>query len=406
VERLVEGLAQRQPWIPPAHHQDRLTRRFPKPYPVRGRWHEREGDQEYRYGDGAASADGRALVSNAGVRAAVAGPYVVRVMRTGRWAAAGPLREGLKTVMSEHDADLGTELGRLRRCRGRERNDLVWRLARRGQAIVPQLQHIRRHGPGRLRAAALEILVNIVGEAGLHPTDVAAAERLVRIKAPLEPFLNVNLCWDAWMCVRGGDQRGIMGAAGLTPVRPATFALATRVVSDRLDDPDGLVFVTPELNGWTVVAGRWCDPSHDERGEEVRLLVEKLSSRYGEAHAYFITEYSEDSTWLVARDGQTVRRYSEESAALAMGRPLPIERRHLDAMGISGSPEQMHGDEEMDEVFLEFSGTCTARTVAAEMSVDIVAGLHRNDSLVRGTGMLARIPGTSTTCISPGPYEI
>lgn len=308
--------------------------------------------------------------------------------------------------MSENDADLETELGRLRRCPGGERSSLVWRLARREQTIVPQLQHIRRHGPGKLRAAALEILVNIVGEAGLHPADLAAAERLVRIKAPLEPFLNVSLCWDAWMCVRGGDQRGIMSAAGLTPVRPATFALATSVVSDRLDDPDGLVFVTPELNGWTVVAGRWCDPSNDERGEEVRLLVEKLSSEYGEAHAYFITEYSEYSTWLVAKNGQTIRRYSEESAASAIGRPLPVERRNLDALGISGSPEEMHGNEEMDEAFLEFSGTCTARTVAAEMSVDIVGGVRRSDSLARGTGMLARIPGTSTTRISPGSYEI
>jgi hypothetical protein len=46
------------------------------------------------------------------------------------------------------------------------------------------------------------------------------------------------------------------------------------------------------------------------------------------------------------------------------------------------------------------------RSVAAEMSVDIVGGVWRSDSLVRGTGMLARIPGTSTTSISPGSYEI
>ncbi len=46
----------------------------------------------------------------------------------------------------------------------------------------PPLQQLRRHGPARLRAAALEVLVMIVGEGGLHPADVAAAERLVRIK--------------------------------------------------------------------------------------------------------------------------------------------------------------------------------------------------------------------------------
>lgn len=312
--------------------------------------------------------------------------------------------------MSDAVEVLEAELGELGRYGWAERNSRVWRLARLGQPIVPKLQQIRRHGPGRLRAVALEVLVMIVGEGGLHPADLAAAERLVRIKAPLEPFLNVSLCWDAWMCIRTGDQRGIMTSLGLAPVRPATFALATTVVADRIDDPNGLVFVTPELNGWTVVAGRWCDPSDHERNEVVRQLVEKLSKQYSEAHAFFIDEYSEYSAWLIAKDGQTVRRYSEELPALAIGRPLPIERRHLDALGVSVSPEEMHlkveDDPAMDEAFSDFSYACTARTVAADLSIDIVGGLHRSASVVRGTGMLARIPGTSATTISPGGYQI
>jgi hypothetical protein len=108
-------------------------------------------------------------------------------------------------MTEEAAADLCTVLGRYR---GFEYTRRVRRLADRGQdIIVADLQRIRRHGPGRLRAAALEVLVSIVGEAGLHPADLAAAERLVRIKAPLESFLNISLCWDAWLCVRGGDQQ-------------------------------------------------------------------------------------------------------------------------------------------------------------------------------------------------------
>lgn len=312
--------------------------------------------------------------------------------------------------MSDIDADLETvldsELDRLRRCSWSERDSLVWDLAQRGPAIVPRLRRIRRHGPGRLRAGALEILVNIVGEAGLHPADLAAAERLVRIKAPVEPFLNISLCWNAWMCVRGGDQRGVMSALGLTPLRPATFALANSVVSDEIDDPDGLVFVTPELNGWTVIAGRWCDPSHEGHDERVRLLVERLSGEYGEAHAYFITEYFDYSAWLIAKNGQTIRRCGEDSPELAIGRPLPIERRCLDALGISGGPEELHGDDEMEDARYEFWGTSTASAVAAEMSVDIVGGVRRSDSTVYGIGVLARVPGASATGVSPGRYRI
>jgi hypothetical protein len=157
------------------------------------------------------------------------------------------------------------------------------------------------------------------------------------------------------MCVRGGDQRGIMTTLGLTPTRPATFALANTVVSDSTADSDGLVFVTPQLNGWTVIAGGWCDPQYDEQGEEVRHLVEQLSRQYGEAHAYSITEYGDESDWLIARAGRTVRRYSETVSTWAIGQPLPIERQHLDALGVTGSPEKMHGNEDMWE-----AGSCRA----------------------------------------------
>jgi hypothetical protein len=62
--------------------------------------------------------------------------------------------------------------------------------------------------------------------------------------------------------------------------------------------------------------------------------------------------------------------------------------------------------EEREELFLEFCADCTARTVAAEMSVDIVGGLYRSESAVRGTGVLARTPAAATASISPGAYEI
>ncbi|WP_430792011.1 hypothetical protein [Actinoplanes sp. G11-F43] len=298
--------------------------------------------------------------------------------------------------MTDSGADVEVELSGLRGRPESEYRTLLGRLIQRGPALVPTLRRIRRQGPGRLRAAALEVLVNIVGEAGLDPADLAAAERLVRIKAPVEPFLNVSLCWDAWICVRGGDQRGIMAALGLIPARPATFVLADTVVSDDIAGPGGLLFVTPQLNGWTVVAGGWCDPQSGERGAEVRRLVERLSERYGEAHAFSLTEYGDESDWLIARSGRTVRRYSETDPAWAIGQPLPVERRHLDASGTAGTPEQRDA----------FAFACTARTVAAEMSIDIVGGVRRSEATVDGLGMLAWTPGTTAAAIAPGAYQI
>lgn len=309
--------------------------------------------------------------------------------------------------MGDDDGSLEADLDSLRSHVGLDRQRVLWRLAERGQQLVPRLRQIRREGPGRLRAAALEVLVNIGGEAVLDQADIAAAERLVRIKVHSETPTGIDACWNYWICVRGDDQQGIMNALGLTAVRPATFALAESVITEDAHGAEsGLVFVTPELNGWTAVIGPWCDPTDDERHEEIRELVEKLSSSYGEAHAYYFGSQNDGSAWSIARNGRTVRRYNELSAAMAIGQPLPIERQHLDALGISGKPEDHHdNDDDMHDALADFHLDCTADIVAAAMSINIVWGIP-TDAMACGTGVLARVPGTATISIPPGPHRI
>ncbi|XVU30284.1 hypothetical protein ACQPZJ_25305 [Actinoplanes sp. CA-054009] len=51
------------------------------------------------------------------------------------------------------------------------------------------LRHIRRHGPGRLRAAALDALMHHEGESGVDPTDVAAVSVDVGWKHPHDALI-------------------------------------------------------------------------------------------------------------------------------------------------------------------------------------------------------------------------
>ena len=86
------------------------------------------------------------------------------------------------------------------------------------------LRTVRRHGPGRLRAAALDALAYLDGEAGLDPADMAAVERLIRIRRRSDPVRPVMSIGTTWWCVRGMDQATMLASLGLADPRPVTFA--------------------------------------------------------------------------------------------------------------------------------------------------------------------------------------
>lgn len=211
--------------------------------------------------------------------------------------------------------------------------------------LVPLLQQIRRAGPGRQRARALTVLAALGGETVLLAQDVAAFERLIRVKLPDDRPTASGACWNHWIAVPSGDQAGIISILGLTDPRPVTFALGNDIVdSDGHDAESGShgrftrVFVTPELDGWTFVLGAWCDPCNAERSEDVLKLCTLLSSRYGRAETYYYGAQGDGSAWLVTEHGKVLRRYSEagegEDHLLTLGDPLPFEQTRREELGL------------------------------------------------------------------------
>lgn len=92
-----------------------------------------------------------------------------------------------------------------------------------------------------------------------------------------------------------------MEVLGLSSPRPITFSEAQEVIdADAHGDSDdrhhlSQVFVAPEVNGWTLVIGAWCDPCGSERHEDVLTLCKVLSARYGKAQAYYYGEQGDGS---------------------------------------------------------------------------------------------------------------
>ncbi|WP_073925679.1 HEAT repeat domain-containing protein [Streptomyces sp. CB03911] len=278
------------------------------------------------------------------------------------------------------------------------RSTAVRSLSRWGTAVVPLLQAVRHAGPGAARAGALEALAEIGGEDVLSARDMAALERLVRIKLPEDLPSPVVCCFLSWIAVSTGDQNGVMDLLGLSAPHPVPFAAG--VLAADLDSHAGLdenpldqyrrVFVTPELAGWTLVVGSWCDPSSAEREAEVLEACVRLSARYGQAQAYSHSAQHDGSAVLVAEQGTVVWRFAyipgEDTRHLELGAPLPYEQRRRTALALP-SLAAGHLLTEEDEDEWEWELLELAPGLSAELSLDPRS--IDASTLARGTGVLA-----------------
>ncbi|MFI6548215.1 HEAT repeat domain-containing protein [Streptomyces prunicolor] len=288
-------------------------------------------------------------------------------------------------------------------------------LIRTGKHVIPLLRRVRERGPGRQRARALTVLAELGGEAALSRADTAAIERLIRIKLPDDRPEPLWACWNHWMAVPGGDQAGIMRTLGLTAPRPVTFALGNDVVDADghgcdTDEHTGYerVFVTPELNGWTLVLGAWCDPHGQERREDVLRLCTELSARYGRAQAYYYGGRGDGSAWLVAEHGTVIRRYGEtgeaEDELLSLGEPLPYERTRRTELGLHpdwDAAQESEDDEDEWRWTAHDLAPDIARSLGAAIPLDLAA-----DTPSRGTGVIALTPYGVAHGVPAGAYRI
>jgi hypothetical protein len=268
-------------------------------------------------------------------------------------------------------------------------------------SMLPELRAIRRGGPGRARRGALLALLHLGGERALDPADLAVLRRLVTIKLPSDRPQSIDGCFNSWLTVRGGDQRGIMRILGLDRSAPATYGLGQTLVAHLCHlGPDRWrwrqVFLSPRLNDWTVVFGPSCDP---DRQPQIEAWIEALSAEYGDAQAYFFGSQGEGHAWLVGSRGRILRRYSTEEPDRSKGEPLPVERRALQRLGLSGPPEQLDDDDQW-----EFASECGTPDVAAELSIDPVWTGRIAECTVDGHALVAWPDSDNEVSVLRGCY--
>ncbi|WP_405795722.1 hypothetical protein [Streptomyces sp. NBC_01506] len=266
-----------------------------------------------------------------------------------------------------------------------------WVLTMLGPGVEGRMRDVRVHGPAHLRSRALTVLAQVGGEEALSSADRAAVERLIRIKVLHEQAQPLDTCSTSWIAVPTGDQRGIVEQLGLFEVRPATFALGLSIgMHDTEDGAEyGRVYVTPEVDGWTLVLGPWCNPGNPERAQDVLRLVTELSRRYGRAQAYYFGEHGGGSSWLVAQGGDVVRRFrspgTNDDAQFTVGEPLPEERAACVEEGLTPVGDAGADDKEWMEL-AGYLGTYLAQRLGVSPT-DL--GPH---TTVRGVGAVALTP--------------
>jgi len=292
-----------------------------------------------------------------------------------------------------------------------------------GRTVMPLLQQIRRDGPGQARRAALRALAEIGGPDAFDARDRAAVERLLRLKTADDAPEPISCCFLSWIAVRGGDQQGIADIMSLSNAHPATFAMGSFAADidshsgfrDDRNEVYARVFVTPQVDGWTLVVGRYCDPSDPDRSQDVLNLCLHLSARYGQAQAYFYSAQGDGSTWLAAENGSLLRRGSamdgeECDETLCLGDPLPYEQQRRAALGLDPlHPGNHHHDQELER---DEDGDCPWRDEVVEIAIPIAAGMSVDPlalgphTSVRGTGLLALTPYGRRTGTPPGALPV
>ncbi|MFG2000706.1 HEAT repeat domain-containing protein [Spirillospora sp. NPDC048911] len=280
------------------------------------------------------------------------------------------------------------------------RRGAVWALRALSPGIVlPLLRDARRSGRGLARRRALEALLAVGGPDALDDRDRALLRRLIRFQIPAEVPAPMRLC-GSWFALPTGDRAAVLDAFGLGDPEPVTMRLGGLTWHHDQHDGGGgcpgaahracsRVYVSPVLDGWTLVFGAPSDDQHrigpggddafEERLRDTMLArTAALSLRFGTVHWYGMGHrHGMDradgwTAWIVAANGEVLRYYDAFEPDDQLGRPHPAEEGRL-------LPHERSLADGVE--------SCDARTVAAQASVDPGAlGPHTR---VEGHGVVA-----------------
>jgi hypothetical protein len=307
------------------------------------------------------------------------------------------------------------------------RQRVIWVFGEIGPVSLPLLHQIRRGG-GRRRRAALVALAEIGGWDALKEADRRAVARLIEVKSVSEVPAPMHLC-GSWYALPTADQAAVLDAFDLIGPRPVTMRLGESAWnydhhnwSSREHRACRRAYVTPCLDGWTLVFGRLPTVAHAPDDEYETVLRDdvlnrctELSARFGAAHWYGASCGDGWTAWCIAEAGTVIRYYDVEDPDDQIGETHPAEAGYVlphenpfpdDAFdGVPvGSADAFTARYQQVKRELNNPDDAHATAVAARASVDPAAlGLH---TTVAGRPVIALTTCGATMASAPGALEI
>ena len=130
----------------------------------------------------------------------------------------------------------------------------------------------------------------------------------------------------AWWALPCSDTAAVAAAIGLQDAQPANWQTGVKYAYDRR------VFVTPPVDGWTLITGFRLHRGGDSPREEVIDPLLELSSKFGAALVFASHRVVDYHLWAKAVGGSLVRGYAylgESGKTLWDEGPMTPEERAL-----------------------------------------------------------------------------
>jgi hypothetical protein len=115
----------------------------------------------------------------------------------------------------------------------------------------------------------------------------------------------------AWLAVKTVKPVDLVSYLGMDERRQVNWAQGIQAVYDRKEMLRAtLVFVTPPVEGWTLVVGWWTLPDDRHSLENIARMVKDLSSAFGETQGFASYQIPEYHHWILAVNGNVERSFA------------------------------------------------------------------------------------------------